>query len=168
MIAPWQRTFRAFAGPGVAQPSDSLSVSADEAAAWLVDLADRSWSVSEAAGVGRLAAFTIRHTDDGQHTALFNNERMIGFYAASYLWIAPAWRGRGLSTPLILAAAKQRGGGIMPRGVVLQGYSHSGLAAHRAAHAWAVQAALTLGLPVPAEVRSEVEHYLARRLAAAA
>ena len=50
-----------------------------------------------------------------------------------------------------------RGGTIMPPGVVLQGYTPAGLAAHRAAHTHAVLTALARGVEVPPAVRQELE-----------
>lgn len=157
MTAPWQRSFPAFAGPGIAHPSNSLRVSDGEAASILAKLATSAWSAPVHIGAGRHAGYTIRHAREASTTALFSAERIVGFYAGSYLWIAGKHRGIGLSTPLILAAAEQRGGTIMPPGVVLQGYTPAGLAAHRAAHTHAVLTALARGVEVPPAVRQELE-----------
>lgn len=157
MTAPSQRTFLAFAGPGIAHPSDSLRVGEDEAASILANLATNEWSPPAPIGTCRHAAYTIRHARDACITALFGAEGIVGFYAGSYLWIARQHRGCGLSTPLILAAAEQRGGTIMPPGVVLQGYTPVGLAAHRAAHTHAVLTTLASGGEVPPEVLQGLE-----------
>ncbi len=156
MTVPSQRTFLAFAGPGIAHPSDSLRVSDDEAASILATMATNAWSPPVHIGACRHAGYTIRHARDAYVTALFAAEGIVGFYAGSYLWIARKHRGIGLSTPLILAAAEQRGGTIMPPGVVLQGYTPVGLAAHRSAHTHAVLSALASGAALPPEVMQEL------------
>jgi hypothetical protein len=134
MTAPWQRSFLDFAGPGIDRPSDTLRVTDDEAADILAKLAAQAWSPQLPTRSLRNSGYTIRHARAGFNTALFRVGRIVGFYAGSYLWISAEHRGQGLSTPLILAAAEQRGGSIMPPGVVLQGYTPAGLAAHRKAH----------------------------------
>ena len=142
MTAPWQRSFLDFAGPGIDHPSDTLRVTDDEAADILAKLAALAWSPQLPGGLLqnslRNPGYTIRHAREGFNTAMFRVGRIVGFYAGSYLWIAAESRGKGLSTPLILAAAEQRGGSIMPPGVVLQGYTPAGLAAHRKAHRQAI------------------------------
>ena len=110
MTAPWQKTFRAFAGPGIDHPSDSMRVSDDEAAARLAEFGRLEWSAPVYVGAGRHAGYTIHHARDACITALFDGDGVVGFYAGSYLWLAREHRGIGLSTPLILAAAEQRGG----------------------------------------------------------
>lgn len=147
----------AFAGPGIAHPSDSLRVGEDEAASILANLATSEWSPPVHIGTCRHAGYRIHHARDACITALFSAAGIVGFYAGSYLWIARQHRGRGLSTPLILAAAEQRGGTIMPPGVVLQGYTTVGLAAHRAAHTHAVLTALASGVELLPEVLQELE-----------
>lgn len=154
--APWQKTFLAFAGPGMHYPSDSMRVTDEEAIVLQAELVGQTWSDPVYEGGGRHAGYLIRHAQGLCATALFGAEGIAGFYSGSYLWIAPAHRGRGLSTPLILAAAERRGGSILPPGVVVLGYSRSGLAAHRAAHAHAVLSAVEQGLPVPEAVLSEL------------
>jgi hypothetical protein len=138
MTAPWQRSFLEFAGPGIDHPSDSMRVTDGEAADILAKLAAEVWSPQLPTRSLRNAGYTIRHTRSGFNTALFRVGRIVGFYAGSYLWIAAEHRGKGLSTPLILAAAEQRGGSIMPPDVVVQGYTPAGLAAHRKAHRHAI------------------------------
>lgn len=154
--APWQRTFRAFAGPGIDRPSDMMRVSEREAAGRLAELAALAWREPIPAGSGRHAVYALRNAADSWCTTLFQGDSMVGFYAGSYLWIAPAHRGLGLSTPLILAAADHRGGGTLPPGVVFQGYTAGGVAAHRSAHRHAVLTALAEGLPVPPPVLAEI------------
>lgn len=156
MTAPWQNTFRAFAGPGIERSSDSLRVSDDEAEAILADLAPLTWSPPDYVGSERHRDYSICHARETCATALFGVDGIVGFYAGSYLWIARAHRGIGLSTPLILAAAEQRGGTVLPPGVVVQGYSPTGLAAHWAAHHHAIRTALAAGRPVPMSVTAEL------------
>lgn len=129
-----------------------MRVDDDEAAELLERLAGLDW-LPPSTVLGRYA---IRQATTGYSTALFRDSGIVGFYHGSYLWIAAPHRGAGLSTPLILAAAEQRGGGCLPPGVVQQGYSRAGLAAHRAAHASAIRTALAQGWPVPAAVRAEL------------
>jgi len=155
MTALWQKTFRAFAGPGIDHPSDSMRVSDDEAAARLADFGRLEWSAPVYVGAGRHAGYAIHHAREACITALFDADGIVGFYAGSYLWIAGDHRGAGLSTPLILAAAEHRGGSVLPPGVVVQGYSRAGLVAHRTAHRHAVTTAIAAGLPVAADVRQD-------------
>ncbi|UCV24419.1 hypothetical protein [Ferribacterium limneticum] len=147
MTAPWQRSFLDFAGPGIDRPSDMLRVTDDEAADILAKLVAQAWSTQLPTRSLRNSGYTIRHTRAGFNTAIFRVGRIVGFYAGSYLWISAEHRGKGLSTPLILAAAEQRGGSIMPPGVVLQGYTPAGLAAHRKAHRHAILEATERVIP---------------------
>lgn len=153
--APWQRTFEAFAGPGIYKPSDMMRVSDAEAQVLLPGLRLLPWQEPAYRGTGRHGGYSIRNTDDAWATALFHGSEMVGFYAGSSLWISQAHRGLGLSTPLIVEAACRRGGTTLPAGVVFQGYTPVGVIAHRAAHRHAVLTALAQGLPVPAAVREE-------------
>lgn len=155
-MTPWQRTFAQFAGPGIAHPSSSLRVDDDEAAAVVDRLATGRWGLPLWEGAGRRAGYRVLPAEESGTVGLFQGTAMVGFYAGGYLWIAPSHRRRGLSTPLILGAAQQRGGGILPPGVVLVGYTPASLAAHRAAHVEAVLTALASGLPVPVAVRAEL------------
>lgn len=161
--APWQRTFEAFAGRGIHHPSDMMRVGESEARGILADLAALEWGAATPAAPGYLVANATKSWT----TAIFHNGAVVGFYAASSLWIARSHRGRGLSTPLILAAAAHRGGTILPPGVAFQGYTGAGVAAHRAAHRRAVLAAIEAGLPVPEPVLDEL-HRQGLRLPAAA
>lgn len=158
MTAPWQNTFLAFAGPGIAHPSDTLRVSESEAAEIIAELATSAWAPPLQVGAEHHRQYTIAHAQAGCITALFGADGIVGFYAGSYLWIAPAHRRRGLSTPLILAAAEQRGGTVVPPGVVAQGFSPAGLIAHRSAHLHAVLTAIAAGWPVPPAVIAECRH----------
>lgn len=157
MTALWQKTFRAFAGPGIDHPSDSMRVSDDDAAARLAEFGQLEWSAPVHVGSGIHAGYTIHHAQAACVTALFGADGIVGFYAGSYLWIDRAHRGIALSTPLILAAAGQRGGSVLPPGVVVQGYTRAGLIAHRRAHRQAVVAANAAGLQVPLAVLAGVK-----------
>lgn len=157
MKAIWQRSFAAFAGPGIDQPSAMMRVSDSEAHLLLADLATFDWLAPAFAGTGRHLGYRICNATNAWCTAIFHAEEIVGFYCASYLWIAPGHRHSGLSTPLILAAAEQRGGCILPPGVVHQGYTAIGIEAHRKAHRQAVLLALADGRPVPAAVLDELQ-----------
>lgn len=154
--APWQHTFLAFAGPGIRHPAETLRVTEAEARAIRADLAPLAWQAPAWAGTGRHRGYAVCNAIGAWTTALFCGDGLAGFYAGSYLWIDPAHRGRGLAAPLILAAARHRGGTVLPPGVVVQGYTPAGLAAHRSAHRRAVAAALARGLPVPAAVAAAI------------
>jgi hypothetical protein len=156
MKAIWQRTFADFAGPGIDQPSDMMRVTDGEAHALLADLAGFDWLLPTFSGTDRHLGYHIGNAANAWCTAVFHAEEIVGFYCGSYLWIDRAHRKSGLSTPLILAAAEQRGGSILPPGVVHQGYTAIGIEAHRKAHRHAVLTALAAGLPVPAMVRDQL------------
>jgi len=134
MKADRERTFAAFAGPGIDFPSKTMRVTEDEAKAILHSLDGLEWLTEHSANTVKRSGFRICNATASWTTALFHGDAIIGFYAASYLWIAKPWRGMGLSIPLILAAADHRGGRVLPPGVVSQGYTLAGLAAHFAAY----------------------------------
>lgn len=157
MQAIWQRTFAAFAGPGIDQPSDMMRVTDGEAHALLADLATFDWLAATFTGKGQHLGYRVCNAANAWCTAVFHAEEIVGFYCGSYLWIDRTHRKSGLSTPLILAAAEQRGGSILPPGVVHQGYTAIGIEAHRKAHRQAVQMALAAGQPVPTTVRNELQ-----------
>lgn len=154
--APWQKTLRAFAGPGIDHPSEMMRVTAREAAAIRAQLVDQQWLPPVHTGAGRHAGYTVCNSADTCSSALFQDRVLVGFYAGSVLWIARAHRGLGLHVPLILAAAEQRGGTVLPPGVVSQGYTAAGVEAHREAHRHAIATALAQHLPVPAAVLSDI------------
>lgn len=157
MKAPWQRTFEAFAGPGIHRPSDMMRVSESEARALLPGVIAQDWQAPVFVGADRHGGYIVGNGTETWSTGLFHAGALVGFYAASSLWIAKAHRGLGLSTPLILAAAAHRGGTILPPGVVFQGYTAAGVAAHRSAHSHAVLTAVAEGLPVPTAVIAEMQ-----------
>jgi len=150
MKVVWEGSFASFAGPGIDHPNEMMRVTEDEARMLLAGLEAIEWQAGQPVPGHR--GLSLCHAAATWTTALFHGDAIIGFYAASYLWLAKAYRGLGLSTPLILAAASQRGGSCMPPGVVSQGYTAASLAAHRSAYRQAVLQALADGLPVPESV----------------
>lgn len=148
----WQRTLAAFAGNGIHWPSDMMRVTESDASTILEKITVEDWLAPAYVGTGRHAGYTVCDATKTSCTALFYVSAIVGFYAGSYLWISREHRSSGLSIPLILAAANQRGGTVLPAGVPLQGYTSAGASAHRSAHSRAVLIALAKGLPVPAEV----------------
>lgn len=156
MSSIWEKSFAEFAGPGIHHPSDSMRVDHDEAALIVADLAAREDVPTILCPIGRHRGYAVGHVAGAPHSLLLAEKRIVGFYAGSYLWIASAHRGHGLSIPLILAAAERRGGTVLPPGVVVQGFTRRGLRAHRAAHRQAVRSALAAGRPVPPAVIAEL------------
>lgn len=157
----WRRSLDAFVGAGRQIPSDLFSVSDEDAAELLEGIELLGWG----APMWRWARYAVRvaHDSMGSSVGLFHDEALVGLYEGSCLWIAPAHRGKGLSAPLILAAAQDRGGSVLPAGVEMHGYSLAGLAAHEAAWTRSVEAALAAGKRVPADVRCEWEAFTAAR-----
>lgn len=153
----WQRSFEAFAGPGIHQPSSMMRVTEAEARTILERLDAFCWQAPVYVGAGRHAGYSVCNARDAWATVLLHDGAMVGFYAGSQLWIAKAHRGYGLSTPLIVAAADHRGGSSVPPGIVFQGYTPTGVLVHQAAHSHAVLTAVAAGLPVPAEVLDELQ-----------
>lgn len=105
-----------------------------------------------------LNEFTIRRHhawDEGENVGLFHGDRLIGFYEGPNLWIHPDYRGRGLAAPLILAAARLRGGSVLPPGFDTQGYSPAGLLAHIGAHLQVLLCAVKNKTPIPEDVLRE-------------
>jgi len=157
--ASWQRTLRAFAGPGIDYPSEMMKVTARDAAIIKAELLSQIWLPPVYVGEGQHAGYTVRNSTNDWSSALFQDSTLVGFYVGSALWIAKAHRGLRLDVPLILAAADHRGGTVLPPGVVSQGYTAEGIEAHRAAHRDVVASALAQGLPVPAAVRDAFQRW---------
>lgn len=153
----WQRTLREFAGPGIDHPSEMMQVGAREAAAIRADLLTQAWLPPVYSGQGRHAGYVVCNSADSWSSGVFLDGTLVGFYAGASLWIARAHRGLGLDLPLILAAAEQRGGTVLPPGVISQGYTAAGVEAHRAAHRHAVAMALSQGLAVPQAVLNDID-----------
>jgi len=156
MSTAWEKRFTDFAGPGSHYPSQTVRIRENEGQAILAELQSLKWQTPGWHGNGRQLGYRICNATDTWTTALFFGAEIVGFYHGSYLWIAAPHRGIGLSTPLILSAASHRGGSCMPPGIVFQGYTANGLAAHRAAHSHAILTALAEGRPVPAAVLEEL------------
>jgi hypothetical protein len=126
----------------------------DEAEFTLEVLKEVEWSDP----VCVLKEFTIkRHHawDEGENVGLFQGDSLIGFYEGPNLWIHPDYRGRGLAVPLILTAARLRGGSVLPPGFDTQGYSPAGLLAHIGAHLQVVLCAVKNKTPIPEDVLRE-------------
>jgi hypothetical protein len=148
----WERTFDSFAGPGLFYPAEMMRISENEAKEILASLNEIEWLAEQPVDSANRCSFSICNAVVTWTTVLFHGDAIIGFYSGSYLWIENAYRGLGFSTPLILTAALHRGGKALPPGVVSQGYTAAGLAAHRTAYRQSVLTAQAEGLPVPGEI----------------
>ena len=93
--------------------------------------------------------------EEGGNVGLFLGERLIGFYEGPNLWVHPDYRRHGLAIPLILSAARLRGGSVLPPDFDTQGYSPAGLLAHTVAHLQAVLCAIKRNEAIPEEVLRE-------------
>lgn len=148
----WERTFASFAGPGIYFPAEMMRITESEAKAIVAGLTEIKYLEGQPADSANPCRFSIGNAAEAWTTLLVHGDAIIGFYSGSYLWINKSYRGLGLSTALILTAARHRGGKALPPGVVSQGYTAAGLAAHRAAYRQSVLTAQAEGLPVPAEI----------------
>jgi len=93
--------------------------------------------------------------EEGGNVGLFHGARLAGFYEGPNLWVHPDYRRLGLAIPLILAAAKLRGGSVLPPDFATQGYSPAGLLAHTAAHLQTLLCAIKRNEAIPPEVLRE-------------
>lgn len=93
--------------------------------------------------------------EEGANVGVFHGARIVGFYEGPNLWVHPEYRGRGLAIPLILAAAKLRGGSVLPTDFETQGYSPAGLMAHTVAHLQTLLCAIKRNEAIPDEVLRE-------------
>ncbi len=93
--------------------------------------------------------------EEGGNVGLFLGERLIGFYEGPNLWVHPDYRRLGLAVPLILSAAKLRGGSVLPPDFATQGYSPAGLLAHIEAHLQTLLCALKRNEAIPEDVLRE-------------
>jgi len=93
--------------------------------------------------------------ESGANVGLFLGTRIVGFYEGPNLWVHPDFRRLGLAIPLILAAAKLRGGSVLPPDFETQGYSPAGLLAHTAAHLQTLLCAIKRNEAIPEEVLRE-------------
>jgi len=153
----WERTFASFAGPGIYYPAEMMRITESEAQAILASLNEIEWLAEQPVDSANHCRFSIYNAAGNWTTVLVHGDAIIGFYSGSYLWINKAYRGMGLSIILIIKAACHRGGKALPPGVVSQGYTAAGLAAHRAAYRQSVLMAQAEGLQVPAEIVAAVQ-----------
>jgi GNAT superfamily N-acetyltransferase len=126
----------------------------DEAAFMLEVLGGMEWSEP----ICRFDQYVIRQHGgwtEGGNVGLFLGDDLIGFYEGLNLWIRPEHRGKGLAVPLILSAARLRGGTVLPEGVKSQHYSPSGLLAHSTAHLHALLCAIKHNEAIPEAVLRE-------------
>lgn len=127
----------------------------DEQAEFLLEILNGvDWSEP----VCRFGEYRIRSHDawdEGANVGLFQDERIVGFYEGPNLWVHPEYRGRGLAIPLILAAAKLRGGSVLPADFATQGYSPAGLMAHTVAHLQTLLCAIKRNEAIPDDVLRE-------------
>jgi GNAT superfamily N-acetyltransferase len=125
----------AFLGAGGEMPAPVYAVSDDEAQ----DILDILRSVADRRPIWSSGVYTIAVDDYSESSSLVLSHRdeIIGFYEGSCLWLDERHRGKGLSTPLILAAATERSRDsrptVLPTDVDCHGYSPAGLAAHEKA-----------------------------------
>ena len=115
------------------------------------------WGEPLWAGAGNRAGYRVLPADRPGTVGLFRGAGWSAFYAGGYLWIAAAHRRRGLSTRSSWGRRSKQGGGILPPGVVVVGYTPASLAAHLAAHAReAILTALAAGATVSGAVLRDV------------
>lgn len=127
----------------------------DDEAAFMLEILDGvDWSEP----LCQFGEYAIRQHgawSEGGNVAIFKGGEVVGFYEGPNLWVRPDYRGLGLAIPLILSAAKLRGGSVLPPDFDTQGYSPAGLMAHTVAHLQTVLCAIKRGAPVPEEVLRE-------------
>lgn len=127
----------------------------DDEAAFILEILDEvEWTEP----VCQFGEYTIRqHTgwSEGANVGLFHDGKLVGFYEGPNLWVHPDYRGHGLAVPLILSAARLRGGTVLPEGIEAQGYSPAGLLAHTTAHLQSLLCALRNNEPIPEDVLKE-------------
>jgi hypothetical protein len=127
----------AFLGSGSEMPGPVFAVSDDEAQ----DILDVLRAVDDRRPLWSSGGYTIATDDYSESSSIVLTQQgnLIGFYEGSCLWIDEQHRGKGLSIPLILAAAMERSkdepATVLPPGVDSHGYSPAGLEAHDAAFA---------------------------------
>jgi GNAT superfamily N-acetyltransferase len=148
----------------LSEASQEYALDDDEAAFMLEILGEVEWSEP----VCRFGEYTIRQHDawaEGANVGLFHDDKLVGFYEGPNLWIHPDYRGHGLAVPLILTAARLRGGSVLPEGIETQGYSPAGLLAHTSAHLQSLLCALKNNEPIPEDVLREFNIHDAREFA---
>lgn len=155
MREPWEMTIDEFTGPAMVAEKFSIDGRKDEDYETLWIYAEDQDCLRPA--VWGSDSYSIHEIEDyhpeGTFVLLYNG-KPVGFYTDAQCWIDVAHRGKGLSTPLILAAADFHGGSPTQNEWGL-GFSDAGYKAHQAAHRHAVVEAVKKGKPVPQEVASE-------------
>jgi|GEM_PF-2929116 len=137
------------------ETSHDYAMDDDEAAFMLEVLGEVEWSEP----ICHFDRYVIRQhggwSEEGGNVGLFLGDELIGFYEGLNLWIRPEHRGKGLAVPLILSAARLRGGTVLPEGISSQHYSPSGLLAHSTAHLQALLCAIKHKEAIPEAVLRE-------------
>ena len=134
--------------------SPEYAMSDEEAEFMLEILGEVDWSDP----VCEFGAFTLRQHSawtEGANVGLFHDGKIVGFYEGLNLWVHPDYRRQGLAIPLILMAARLRGGSVLPDGVDAQNYSPAGLLAHTTAHLQALLCAIKKNESIPQDVLNE-------------
>lgn len=134
--------------------SPEFALDDDEAEFMLEILNEVEWSKPEC----EFGKFTLRQHgawSEGANVGLFHKGKLVGFYEGLNLWVHPDFRRQGLAIPLILMAARLRGGSVLPEGVDEQNYSPAGLWAHATAHLQALLCAIKKNETIPPEVLAE-------------
>jgi hypothetical protein len=134
--------------------SAEFAMDDDEAEFMLEILNGVDWS-EPLCVLGEYAIRSHAAWEEGANAGLFHGERLVGFYEGPNLWVHPDYRRLGLAIPLILSAAKLRGGSVLPPDFATQGYSPAGLMAHTVAHLQTLLCAIKRNETIPDEVLSE-------------
>lgn len=152
MKEPFELTADEFIGPYFVGDFFSIDGREDESYEtlweWAEELENRRFPVWVGGGYS-ICEINDYHPE-GTFILLAPDGKPVGFYANAQCWIDPEHRGKGLSTPLILAAADFHGGSPTENTEGL-GFSYAGYAAHIAAHRTAVKEAFEKGKAVPEE-----------------
>jgi GNAT superfamily N-acetyltransferase len=134
--------------------SPEYAMSDEEAEFMLEILGEVQWSDP----VCEFGAFTLRQHSawtEGANVGLFHDGKIVGFYEGLNLWVHPDYRRQGLAIPLILMAARLRGGSVLTDGAEAQNYSPAGLLAHTTAHLQALLCAIKKNETIPQDVLNE-------------
>lgn len=152
MKQPFELTQDEFTGPYIV--GDVFSIDGREDETYEV-----VWEWAESPELRRFPVwfgdgYSICELDDfhpeGTFILVSPDGQAVGFYMDAQCWIDPEHQGKGLSTPLILAAAEFHGGSPTRNEEGL-GFSPAGYAAHIAAHRSAVKAAFEKGEAISEE-----------------
>lgn len=135
-----KRAYESFVGISADIPSEVFAVTDKEAQ----DILDLFEGMEPDPPLWSQFGYTVSVDGDSESSSVLLKKegKVVGFYEGSTLWIEEDHQGKGLSTPLILAAAIDRHGElptVLPHGVDMHGYSPAGLQAHDRAFAvlWA-------------------------------